>query len=232
MAHDSGQTREEVERQLRGLQAVERIRAALEDRFEVEVREAVCSGVDYPPARLHDYLTGIEDSHEPRVRLLFELFERGALRRPELAAELADVPATCFFLGTAARYERSLADWLTLFGGTYTPPALTDRPGDLPRDLELWSAGDLVWSRSRQAAQDCADYLTLLLDRPVGLWRMRIPVSALRCVAHDRWSGRDDTRYLVPPQVLDISRATQLAPGAPAPLDRPLAPRPRIVDEL
>lgn len=225
---------QEVARQLRGLQAIEHIREALEDRFEVEVREAVASGADYPVERLHDYLTGVEDGHEPRVRLLFELFERDAL---DTSGVLADAPATCFFLGAGARYQRSMLDWLRLFGPerTYLPG-----PGE-PVELELWSAGDLVWSRSRARAQDSSDYLTLVLDRPVGLWRATVPARRLRFSARDRWSGRDEARYVVPRHVLDVSaprhpsapgRIEQVAPGSAVPLDVPLTPRPRVIDEL
>lgn len=231
---NSAQAAEEVARQLRGLQAIEHIREALEDRFEVEVREAVAAGADYPAERLHDYLTGIHDGHEPRVRLLFELFDRDAL---DLSGVLADVPETCFFLGTGARYQRSMLDWLRLFGSerSYVPG-----PGE-PVELELWSAGDLVWSHSRARAQDAADYLTLVLDRPVGLWRATLPTRRLRFSALDRWSGRDEARYIVPLHVLDISaprhpsalgRVEQVRPGDTVPLDVPLTPRPRVVDEL
>ncbi len=252
LMNEPAMTAEEVARQLRGLQAIERIRDALEDRFEVEVRETVAGGGDYPQDRLHDYLTGVEDGHEPRVRLLFELYERDAL---DLTGLLADVPQSCFFLGHAVRHQRSLRDWLAILGPECVHiPA----PGDL-LELELWSAGDLVWGVSRERAQDAADYLTLVLDRPVGLWRARLPARALRWSAIDRWAGRDELRYVVPPHVLDVpgrepgdtgdaaapagcgsaqasirrhvGTVVQINPGDPVPLDVPLTPRPRIVDE-
>lgn len=215
----------QVAQELRGLQLVERIREALEDRFEVEVREAVASGSDYPPDRLHDYLTGVADAHEPRVRLLFELHERGAL---DLSGVLADVPETCFFLGDAVRLQRSLDDWLGLFGPARGCACAFGVTGE----VELFSAGDLVWVRSRERAQDAADYLALVLDRPVGLWRATARAEALPVLAVDRWSGAELGRVVVAPGALDVADAERLAPGDALPTDRALAPRPRVVDEL
>lgn len=228
---ESTQRQEEVDRQLRGLQAIEHIREALEDRFEVEVRETVAGGADYPVDRLHDYLTGVHDGHEPRVRLLFELFGRGALDTTGL---LADAPASCFFLGTSVRHQRSLDDWLALFAalGSHPDGEAYARQVDDADELELWSAGDLVWGRSRERAQDAADYLTLLLDAPVGLWHARIRPERLRVLAQDRWSGREEARYVVSPRVLDVADAERVRHGQLVRRDVPLASRPRVVDEL
>lgn len=215
----------QVAQELRGLQMVERIREALEDRFEVEVREAVASGVDHPVDRLHDYLTGVSDAHEPRVRLLFELHDRGAL---DLSGVLADVPETCFFLGDAVRLQRSLDDWLSVLGPVRTYASSFGVTGE----VELFSAGDLVWLRSRERAQAAADYLALVLDRPVGVWRATAQAEGLRVLAADRWSGAELGRVVVAPDALDVADAERLAPGEALPTDRALTPRPRVVDEL
>lgn len=94
----------ETGRHSRGMAMAERIREALEDAFEQEVRDHLREGRAAPVERLHDYLTGVADHHEPRVRLLFELLADGTL---DLSGELADVPATCFFLGDIVRYQVS-----------------------------------------------------------------------------------------------------------------------------
>lgn len=215
---EPAKTDAEVASALKGLQMVERVREALEDRFDVEVREAVVSGMELPVERLHDYLTGVADGHEPRVRLLFELHDRGAL---DLGGVLADVAETCFFLGDTARYHRPLQDWLDLFDAPCRHDDLSDR--------DLWSAGDLVWGLSRSRAEDSAAFLSLSLDRPVGVWRARARGRDLRVVAIDRWSGRDAGRVVVPPGLLEVE---QVADGEPLPLDVALIPRPRLVDEL
>ncbi len=208
-------------RRLMGLQMMERLAEALEDRFEAQVRAACLSGLALPAERLHDYLTGVADGHEPRVRLLFELYESGAL---DLSGALADVPQTCFFLGAAARYHVPLRSWLDIFGAPQTfEPVRSDPPV-----LELWSAGDLTWSRSRESAEDAAAFLTVLLDRPVALWHARVPIGRLRIVAADEWSGRSAGRVVVPPGLVE---AEQMTPGETLPTDRPLLPRPRIVTD-
>lgn len=208
-------------RRLDGLAMMERLAEALEDRFEAQVRAACLSGLELPVERLHDYLTGVADGHEPRVRLLFELYESGGL---DLGGVLADVPETCFFLGDAARYHVPLRAWLDIFG---TPRAYEPTRAD-PPVLELWSPGDLTWSRSRRQAEDAAAFLTVLLDRPVGIWSARVPVGRLRVVAADQWSGRSTGRVVVPAGLLE---AVQVVPGEVLPVDRPLLPRPRILTE-
>lgn len=219
---ESARTDEQVQSQLSIQRGIERIREALEDLFESEVREAVVSGADHPKGRLHDYLTGVGDGHEPRIRLLFDLFEQGAL---DLAGELADAPATCFFLGDSARYQRSLDDWVAILGEPRPVDRLCENPVGESCDsteLELWSAGDLVWSRTRTRAQDAQAFLTFVLDEPVGLWRARVRVADLRVCAVDVWSGAEETRVVVPPGVLP---AEQVSAGAAVPTDRPLLPR-------
>ncbi len=211
-------TNEQVASQLSIQRGIERIREALEQAFEDEVRDAVLSRSDYSKARLHDYLTGVEEGREPRVHLLFDLFERGAL---DLTGTLADVAENCFFLGDRVRYQRTLNDWLTIFG-TARPVAVDDSHAGLHGDLELWGAGDLVWNRSRARAEDAAGFLTFLLDEPVALWRTRIAAADLRVCAIDAWSGRDDARLVVPPHLM-VSE--QIRPGLVPPSDRPLLPR-------
>lgn len=214
---DQARTEEQVASQLSVQRGIERIREALEDAFEDELRDALVCGGDYSEGRVHDYLTGVSDGHEPRVRLLFDLFEQGAL---DLTGALQDVPATCFFLGDSVRYQRSLDDWLALLGHPRPLAGLGGLDGD--HELELWSAGDLVWSRSRSRAEDSAAFLTLVLDEPVGLWRARVRVGDLRVCAVDEWSGRDMARMIVPPGVLVTDR---IRPGVEVPTDRPLLPR-------
>ena len=234
---EHARTDEQVQSQLSIQRGIERIREALEDLFESEVREAVVSGADHPQARLHDYLTRVGEGHEPRIRLLFDLFEQGAL---DLSGELADAPATCFFLGDSARYQRSLDDWLAILGEPRTLEQAVD-PGTLCvlvgevqaanqsdvgapgwDDVVLWSAGDLVWSRSRTRAQDAQAFLTLVLDEPVGLWRARTRVADLQVCAVDQWSGCDETRVVVPPGLLPVE---QVSAGIAVPTDRPFLPR-------
>lgn len=193
---------------------VERIRAALGEAFENEVRSHLRTGRPAPHDRLHDYLTGVADQSEPRVHLLFDLVEDGTL---DLRGDLADVPGTCFFLGDAARYRRSLADWARLLGPSRRYPR---HPGDLD-ELELWSAGDLIWRSSREAAQASRDYLTVLVGSPVALLRARVRTDELVVLAVDEWSGRDAHRLAVAPGLLtpDV-----VAPGRDLPFATPLDP--------
>lgn len=217
----------EVNRQLRGLRAIERVRDVVDDRFELEVRQAVCSGAPYPLDRLRARLTGLGERREPRVRLLFELFERGAL---DLHA-LADAPAACFFLGATARYHRSLDDWLRLLrrvegagrrpGGPPAPPAT--------HDAELWTAGDLLWSPAPTQVRAHADYLTILLGRRVGVWRART-ADHLPRLAVDRWSP-GSSRVVIDPAVLDLTDAEPVVTGEAVDRRAPLLPRPRHVVE-
>lgn len=202
----------------RGLVMAERIREALEDAFEQEVRDTLRAGRATPLERLHDYLTGVSDQHEPRVRLLFELLEDGTL---PLDGDLADVPATCFFLGDVVRYQRSLDDWARLLGPQrpYVPGA------DDPEYLELWSAGDLLWRADRDQAEASRAFLTMLLDEQVGLWSARVRPGDLRVLAIDAWSGHDAYRVAVASGSLEERQAE---PGVAVPTDRPLAPRPRL----
>lgn len=210
---------EEQERHRRGAAMAERIREALEDAFEQEVRDVLRGGGDAPVHRLHDYLTGVGDHHEPRVRLLFELVEDGTL---DLSGELADVPATCFFLGDAVRYQRSLEDWARLLGPARPYAEGGAFGGDV---LELWSAGDLMWRADRARAQASRDFLSLLLEEPVRLLRARVRPEDLRVLAVDIWSGRDAHRVVVAPGELD---AELIEDGVVVPTDRPLAPLPRL----
>lgn len=222
---DTGMSDAEVARRLTGLRVMEQLAEALEDRFDAAVREAVVARWDYPAQHLYDYLTGVGSGHEPRVRLLFELYERGAL---DLDGPLADVPRACFFLGHVARFHVPLEDWLRIFGEAH---AHVPRRSDPPVE-ELWSAGDLVWGRSRRRAEDVAAYLGVVLDRPVPVWRARVPSKTLRFVAQDRWAereaGRDAGRVVIPTRWL---AAEQVSEGDPLPTDVPLVPRPRIVTE-
>ncbi|GAB46964.1 hypothetical protein [Mobilicoccus pelagius] len=204
---------------LRGAAMAERIREALEDTFEREVRDGLHAGRTLPGDRLHDYLTGVADHHEPRVRLLFELVEDGTFD----PLTCVDVPATCFFLGDSVRYQRALADWVRLLGPS-GPYAALD-PAGPSRPLDLWSAGDLLWRADRDQAEASRDYLTLLLDRPVGLWHTRVDPAELEVLAVDVWSGRHAHRVVVAPGVLDAERVLD---GDDVPLDRPVSPRPRI----
>jgi len=197
----------------------ERIREALEDAFEREVRDGLGDGRALPVDRLHDYLTGVADHHEPRVRLLFELVDDGTFD----PVALSDVPATCFFLGDSARYHRALADWVRLLGPA-RPYAAPDPAGPY-RPLDLWSAGDLLWRADRAQAEASRDYLTLLRDRPVGLWHARVDPGELEVLAVDVWSGQHAHRVVVAPDAL---AAEQVLDGDAVPLDRPLAPRPRL----
>lgn len=226
---EPARTDEQVQSQLSIQRGIERIREALEDLFESEVREAVVSGADHPQGRLHDYLTGVGDGHEPRIRLLFDLHEQGAL---DLSGELWDVPATCFFLGDSARYQRSLDEWLSIVGELRpldrfleegTREALAAVADALSGGmLELWSAGDLIWTRSRTRAQDAQAFLTLVLDEPVGLWRARVRVEDLQLCAIDVWSAAEEIRAVIPPGVLPVE---QVSSGVAVPTDRPLLPR-------
>ncbi|MDO5626908.1 MAG: hypothetical protein Q4G43_01180 [Mobilicoccus sp.] len=215
-------TAEERERRRRGMVMAERIREALEDTFEDEVRTGLREGrLDeelMPMARLHDYLTGVLDQHEPRVRLLFELIGDGSLT---FDGELADVPATCFFLGETARYEHDLDSWVRVLGPDRPYPR---QSGD-PDVVELWSAGDLLWRADRARAVDAAAFLTLTLDEPVGLWRTRVRLTDLSVLAVDPWSGRDARRVAIAPGRVE---AEQVEDGIAPPRDRALRPRPRI----
>ena len=204
---------------LRGAAMAERIREALEDAFEQEVRDGLREGREVPADRLHDYLTGVADQHEPRVRLLFELWEDGTFDR----VALADVPATCFFLGDAARYHVPLEGWVRLLRPT-RPYALPTSAGP-GGPLDLWSAGDLVWRADRAQAEASRDYLSLLLDRPVGLWHARVDPAALPVLAVDVWQGIGAHRVAVEPGAL---AAEQVLAGDEVPLHVPVAPRPRI----
>lgn len=213
---------EEQERQRRGMVMAERIRAALEDVFEDEVRRGLRTGsLDedlMPMARLHDYLTGVHDRHEPRVRLLFELVGDDSLA---FVGDLADVPATCFFLGDTARYEHALDGWVELLG-----PSLPYQPQPVdPEVLELWSAGDLIWRADRARAEDARSFLAMTLDEPVGLWRARVRPADLDVLAVDPWSGREARRMAVAPGALT---GEQVQDGMAPPTDRALLPRPRI----
>lgn len=204
---------------LRGAAMAERIREALEDAFEQEVRDGLREGRTLPGDRLHDYLTGVADHHEPRVRLLFELVEDGTFDR----VEFADVPATCFFLGDASRYHVPLEDWVRLLRPAR--PYAAPTPAGPYRSLDLWSAGDLVWRADRAQAEASRDYLTLLLDRPVGLWHAQVDPADLRVLAVDVWRGHQAHRVAVEPGVLP---AEQVLDGEGVPLDVAIAPRPRI----
>lgn len=206
------------ERHGRGMAMAERIREALEDAFEQEVREHLRAGRGTPVERLHDYLTGVADHHEPRVRLLFELVEDGTL---DLSGDLADVPATCFFLGDTVRYQVSLDAWVGLFG----TPRPHVRALDDPAHLELWSAGDLVWRADRSRAEVSRDFLTLLLDEPVALLRARVRPADLHVLAADPWSGRGAHRVVASREDLP---GEVVEPGAIVPTDRALAPLPRV----
>ncbi len=208
-------------RQLTGLQVMERVAQALEDRFEAGVRAALVAGLALPVERLRDYLTGVGDAHEPRVRLLFELYDLGAL---DLSGPLADVPQTCFFRGAAARHHVPLDAWLDLFG----PPRALERRRSDPPIADLWSAGDLVWGRQRLPAERTAAFLTIALDQPVGLWHARVPAATLRVVAEDQRSVRQSARVVVPPGSFE---ARQVSPGIVVPTDRCLIPKPRVVTE-
>ena len=218
---------QEVNRQLRGLRAIEQVRDVVDDRFELEVRQAVCSGAPYPVDRLRDRLTGLAEGREPRVRLLFELFDRGAL---DLHA-LADAPAACFFLGETSRYHRSLDDWLRLLRQVATTGRGAGRRE--PRGIEgveLWTAGDLLWSPSPTQVRAHADYLTIMLGRRVGVWRARTGVDPLPWLAVDRWSP-GSLRWVVDPVVLDLADAVLEIEGEAVDRRAPHVPRPRHVVE-
>lgn len=210
----------------RGAAMAERIRDALEDAFEKEVRDGLRDGRTLPGDRLHDYLTGVADRHEPRVRLLFELLADGTFDH----AAFTEVPATCFFLADCARYEVALAEWVPVLGPS-RPYLATVAGGDAAGPggggsaLELWSAGDLLWRADRAQAEASRDYLALLLDRPVGLWRARLDPRDLLVLAVDERRGRGAHRVAVESGRL---AAKQVLDGDPVPLHRPLVPRPRI----
>lgn len=217
---------QEVNRQLRGLRAIERVRDVVDDRFELEVQRAVCSGAPYPVDRLRDRLTGLGEGREPRVRLLFELFDRGAL---DLDA-LADAPATCFFLGETSRYHRSLDDWLRLLRRVATTGRGAQGPREHGIDAELWTAGDLLWSPSPTQVRAHADYLTIMLGRRVGVWRARTGAHPLPPLAVDRCSP-GSPRWVVDPAVLDLADAVLEVEGEAVDRRAPLLPRPRHVVE-
>lgn len=204
----------------------ERIREALEDAFEQEVRDHLREGRAAPVERLHDYLTGVADHHEPRVRLLFELLADGTL---DLSGELADVPATCFFLGDIVRYQVSLDDWARLFGQPQPYPRAVGGPGGIDEsvELELWSAGDLIWRTERSQAEASRDFLTLLMNEPVALWRAHVRAGDLAVLATDAWSGRGAHRIAV--TRADLS-GDIVEPGVSVPTSRPLAPLSRVLD--
>lgn len=168
--------------------------------------------------RLHDYLTGVSDQHEPRVRLLFEMVQDGTL---DLSGDLADVPATCFFLGDRVRYQASLADWCRVFGR----PRRYDVASADPAEVELWGVGDLLWRADRAAAEASREFLTLAADRAVPLLRAVVPLSEFRVLAVDAWSGRVARRVVVAPADLTAEVVT---PGDDLPFDVPILPAPRI----